>query len=78
MSDGVKLGPIIDGLDITVDFLRPGDIVSDAVVLLKIVDSEGGIRLASAHGPMSWIERQGMLRVAEKLDLDQRWKGEEL
>lgn len=73
MSEGRKLGEIIDGLGITSGTIGPDDIVSDAVVLLKIVDSEGGVRLAMAYGNMSWIERQGMLHVADKLDLEAGW-----
>ena len=76
MSDNErqKIGDRIDGLGVTTDLLDPEDIVSEVVVLMKVVNGAGEVRLMEAHSAMSWIERSGMLRVAEQLDMRELWK----
>lgn len=62
------IGDVIDGLGIeaTVD---DGELVAGALVLLKVIDSEGDTRLSLAHSDgLGWIERAGMLRVAETIE----------
>jgi hypothetical protein len=45
-------------------------LVTDAVLLLKYVADDGavGLRMAYSEG-MSWIERLGMLRAAEAIEV---------
>lgn len=63
--------PIGDRLDkmLVRATLGPDDLVSDAVVVLKVVDGEGRVRLSLAWSDgMSWIERLGMLHAAELIE----------
>lgn len=61
----MSLGEVVDSQGVTAD-LAEEDLVAGVVVLLKIVDQEGGTRMALAWSDgMSWLERVGMLRVAE-------------
>lgn len=63
------LGDLIDSLGIT-HTPEDGELVAAAVVMLKTIDTEGrvALRLAWSDG-MSWIERLGMLRAAEHIEL---------
>ena len=62
------MGGIIDALGVS-HTPRPGDLVAGAVVLLKIVDADGGVSMRHAWSDgMSWIERMGMYRVALSLE----------
>ncbi|MCX5601612.1 hypothetical protein OOK29_26020 [Streptomyces phaeochromogenes] len=56
---------MIDGLGVEAR-IAEGELVAGAIVLLKVLDAEGSTRLtlASSDG-LGWIERVGMLRVAE-------------
>jgi predicted TIM-barrel enzyme len=38
------------------------------MVLLKVMQTDGDTRLSLAHQGVGWIERVGMLRVAETLE----------
>ena len=68
MSDVQPVGSVLTGLDITIS-LREGDLVAGAVVLTKVVDSDGKVRLNSSWAPgMSWLERLGMLHAAIAAD----------
>ena len=60
---------MLDALGVT-HTPNDGEIVTDAVVALKVVDADGrvSLRLAWSDG-MSWIERLGMLRAAERVEL---------
>lgn len=63
------IGNLLDSLGVE---HRPsdGELVSDAVVLLKVINEDGRVsmRIAWSDG-LSWIERLGMLRAAEHLEL---------
>ena len=63
------LGDLIDSLGVT-HTPEDGELVAAVVVMLKTIDEEGrvGMRLAWSDG-MSWIERLGMLRAAEHIEL---------
>lgn len=74
MSDRQKIGDRIDGLGVTTDLLNDDDIVSEVIVLMKVVNGRGEVRLMQAHSSMSWIERSGMLRVAEQIDMRELWQ----
>lgn len=68
---GTTLGQIIDGLGCEAT-ISEGDLVADAVVVLKVVETDGSVRLSIGWSDnMSWIERLGMLRAAERMDLPQ-------
>lgn len=63
------IGQIINNLGVTAESLADDAMVSDAVVLLKCVQPDGGVTLMLAHSDgMSWIERVGMLRIAERIE----------
>lgn len=59
------IGDRLDGMAVTAS-LDESDLVAAAVVVLKVVDADGGVRLSVAWSDgMSWIERLGMLHAAE-------------
>jgi len=72
MTEGTETRPIgdtVDGLGIEAT-VGPDDLVAGAIVLLKVIDAEGGSRLSLAHSDgLGWLERTGMLRHAEQLEL---------
>jgi hypothetical protein len=71
------LGQIIDGLGCTAN-LEEGDLVADAVILLKVIEPDGTVRLSTCWSEnISWIERSGMLRTAERQDLEGAYSHEE-
>lgn len=62
------IGDLIDGLGITAR-MDEGELISGAIVLLKVIDKDGDTRLSLAHSDgLGWIERVGMLRVAESVE----------
>jgi hypothetical protein len=63
------IGIIIDGLGCSAS-LEEHDLIADAVVIMKVIEPDGSVRLSIAWSDgMSWIERLGMLRAAEHIDL---------
>lgn len=69
ISEPQKIGHILDGLGITAT-IEPDALVSGALVLLKTLLPDGQTRLSVAYSEgLGWIERAGMLRVAETVDL---------
>lgn len=61
------IGDVLDGLGIEAT-VEPGELVAGALVLLKVVQADGDTRLSLAHQGVGWIERVGMLRVAETIE----------
>ena len=62
------IGDVLDALGITAT-LDPGELVAGAVVLLKVVQKDGLTRLSLAYSDgLGWIERTGMLHVAEHIE----------
>ena len=62
------IGDLIDSLGIEAS-VGPGELVSGAIVLLKVVQADGSTRLSmTSSDGLGWIERAGMLRVAEQLE----------
>ncbi|MFJ8027444.1 hypothetical protein [Streptomyces sp. NPDC096311] len=64
------IGDVLDGLGIeaTLDETS-GELVAGAVVLLKVIDTDGDVRLSMAYSDgLGWIERAGMLRIAESME----------
>ena len=76
MSEHQPLGQMLDALGVTPS-PAPGEMCSDAVVVMKVVDDEGRVsmRVAWSEG-MSWIERVGLLRCAERVELPRPPDGE--
>lgn len=67
-DDAGDLGPTLNALGVRHD--AGEEFITDAVVILKTVDGDGKARLALAWSEgMSWIERVGMLRTAEQLEI---------
>jgi hypothetical protein len=63
------VGQIVDGLGVDSASVQPDDLVTDAVVLLKVVNSDGGVSLYTGHSDgMSWIEKIGMLTAAARIE----------
>lgn len=66
-----RIGTTLDNLGVRHCTSQPGELISDALVILKTVDEEGRARLTLLWSDgMSWIERVGMLRIAEQQELD--------
>jgi hypothetical protein len=61
------IGDALDSLGIEAT-LDPDELVAGAMVLLKVMQADGDTRLSLAHQGVGWIERVGMLRVAETLE----------
>ncbi|MFF7191745.1 hypothetical protein ACFZAR_42890 [Streptomyces sp. NPDC008222] len=62
------IGDLIDSLGIG-STVSPGELVSGAIVILKVVQADGSTRLSmTSSDGLGWIERAGMLRVAEQLE----------
>lgn len=69
MSDDAQpIGDVLDGIGIKAT-LEEGELVAGAMVLLKVIDTDGDTRLTMAYSDgLGWIERAGMLRIAEALE----------
>lgn len=61
------IGPILDGLGVTID-LEDGDLIESAVVLLKTVDSSGavGVEIANSAG-MDWLAQLALITAAQRI-----------
>jgi len=64
-----RLGQLIDSMGVSHD-LKPDEQVSGAVVLLTVREPDGhmSLRCAWSEG-MTWVERLGLLRAAERAEL---------
>ncbi|NUS29804.1 MAG: hypothetical protein HOV92_37075 [Streptomyces sp.] len=69
MSDDARpIGDVLDGIGIKAT-IADGELVAGALVLLKVIDTEGDTRLSLACSDgLGWIERAGMLRIAEAME----------
>lgn len=69
MSESVPIGDLLNSLGVTYQ-QEDGALISDALVILKVIREDGAVslRLGWSDG-MSWIERIGMLRTAEHIEL---------
>ncbi len=64
MSESQPIGQLIDSLGVT-STIAPDDLPVAALVLLKVVDATGDVRLILAYSDgMDWITRLGMLTAA--------------
>jgi hypothetical protein len=67
------IGPILDGLGITVD-LDEGELVETALVVTKLVTADGQV-LLGPYGPdsLSWLDKLGLIEAARKRVSDTPW-----
>ena len=67
------IGPILDGLGITLD-LDQGELVETALVLTKIVADDGEV-LLGVYGPdsLSWLEKLGLIEAAKNRLTSRPW-----
>ncbi|MGW4802990.1 hypothetical protein [Kitasatospora sp. NPDC004272] len=62
------IGDLIDALGVTAT-VGPGELVPGALVLLKVVGEDGSLRLVLAYSDgLGWIERAGLLTVAQAIE----------
>ncbi|MEU9400554.1 hypothetical protein [Streptomyces sp. NPDC048242] len=67
-DEATALGSVIDALGVT-STIEEGELVAAAVVLLKVIEEDGSTRLSICYSDgLGWIERAGMLRIAETLE----------
>ncbi|MDX3748721.1 hypothetical protein [Streptomyces sp. AK08-02] len=68
MSGPRPIGNVLDALGIEAT-LDDGELVAGAIVLLKVIDTDGDSRLSMAYSDgLGWIERAGMIHVAEVME----------
>ncbi|MGW0780329.1 hypothetical protein [Streptomyces sp. NPDC002913] len=59
-----QIGQLLDTLGVTAD-LDDGDLVTDALVILKVLQPDGSIALSiGATDTRDWINQTGLLRAA--------------
>lgn len=59
-----RIGQLLDTLGVTAD-LDNGDLVTDALVILKVLQPDGSIALSiGATDTRDWINQTGLLRAA--------------
>lgn len=69
------IGDVLDALGVTAA-IEPDTLVAGAVVLLKTVLADGRVRLSICHSDgLSWVERAGMVHVADALETSQAVDG---
>jgi hypothetical protein len=69
VRDRRKISELIENLGVSPE-VKDGELLAGAVVLLKVVDEDGEVMLRSSWSDgMSWMERVGMLRAAERSEL---------
>lgn len=77
--DEKLLGDILDGLDVRGQ-IETGDLVSDAVVVLKCIDVDGrvGLTIATSKG-LSWVDQIGLVSAADMIlrTADYRTRGDD-
>jgi len=65
-----QVGSLVDSLGVEIRTLDDGDMVTDVLLIAKVVDAEGSVRLALAWSDgMSWIERLGMITAAQGIEM---------
>ncbi|WP_370246917.1 hypothetical protein [Nocardioides sp.] len=66
------LGNVIDSLEVPHSH-HDGDLYAGAIVILKVIDSDGDVVMRVAHSDgVSWFERIGMLTVALEVERNPR------
>lgn len=68
VASAAPIGQVLDNLGI-VAAVGPDDLVAAAVVLLKVITSDGTPRLCLATSDgLGWIERAGMIHAAHAVE----------
>jgi hypothetical protein len=67
------IGPILDGLGVTVD-LDQGELVETALVITKLVTDTGQV-LLGVYGPdnLSWLDKLGLVEAAKQRITTMPW-----
>lgn len=61
------IGPILDGLGTRID-LDDGDLIASALVIAKVVDTNGEVALSIATSDgLSWIDQNGLVTSAQQI-----------
>jgi TRAP-type mannitol/chloroaromatic compound transport system substrate-binding protein len=62
----------LEALGINIDNIEPGELIASALLLVRVIDEDGGEYVGhySSDG-LGFIEKIGMLRVAERMTLGQ-------
>jgi hypothetical protein len=61
------IGPILDGLGVTID-VDDGDLIENALVISKCVLADGGVAVVlSDSAGMSWLEQLGLIAAATQI-----------
>lgn len=61
------IGPILDGLGVTLD-LDDGDLVESAVVILKVVNATGTVTVALQDSAgMDWLAQLALISAAKQI-----------
>lgn len=59
-----QIGQLLDSLNVTAD-LDDGDLVTDALVILKILQPDGSIAMSiGSTDTRDWVNQTGLLRAA--------------
>jgi hypothetical protein len=67
-SDGELIGQLLDSLGTRAP-LGDGDLPTDALVLLKVIKSNGDVALLKARSEsLDWISGLGMLTAAQEIE----------
>lgn len=62
------LGQLLDALGVAAD-LDPGDMPTDAIVLLKVVKADGSVTMINGSSEtLDWISAIGMISAAQKIE----------
>ena len=70
-----SLGEIIDGLELKMN-MREGDLMSDVIVLAKVIEADGKVRMSSAASPSTdWITRLGLATTAYEIERPSQSEG---
>jgi hypothetical protein len=68
MAEEQKIGQILDSLGVTM-CLDPGDLVTDVVVIMKVVEEDGTVNIGVTKSEgTDWITKLGLLNAADRLE----------
>jgi hypothetical protein len=68
VSERQSIGAALDGMGIH-STLKDGDLIDGAVVIMRVIESDGRIRHSQAWSEgLDWITRRGLLEIARDTD----------
>lgn len=63
------IGEIIDNLGVKIR-MKEGDLISDVLIVTKVVEADGTVRMSSAWSESGdWITRLGLITAASHIEL---------